>query len=78
MEGKNFGRGIHIQVLVEECANILGEFLVIRLPGGVQRIGGLFIGTAYLLPTECSGGDERRQLILSLCDDNGLLVGAAV
>ncbi len=63
---KNFWRGIHALMLVEERANILGKLPVFRLPGGVQRIGGLLIGTAYLLPAECAGCDERRQLILAL------------
>jgi hypothetical protein len=65
-------------MLVEECPNILGEVSVIGLSGGVQRISGLLIGTAYLLPAECSGGDERRQVILAPRNRNGLFVGAAV
>ena len=75
---KNFGCGVHALMLVEERANILGKFPVFRFPGGVQRSGGLFIGSANLLPAECAGCDERRQLILALGDGDGLLVGAAV
>lgn len=78
MRRKNFGRGIHTLMLVEERANILGKLPVVRFPGGVQRICGLFIGTAYFLPAKCAGCDERRQLILALGDGDGLLVGAAV
>ncbi len=47
---KNFGRGIHTLMFVEERANIAGKLSVIDFPGGVQRSGGLLIGTAYLLP----------------------------
>ena len=75
---KHLWCSIHALMLVEERANILGKLAVVRLPGGVQRIGGLFIGTAYLLPAERAGGDERRQLILALGDGDGLFVGAAV
>ena len=75
---KNFWRGIHALMLVEKRANILGKLPVVGLPGCVQRISGLFIGTAYLTPPECAGGDERRQLILAARDSDGLFVGAAV
>ena len=57
---KNFGRGFHALMLVKECANVLGKLPVVGLPGGVQCIGGLLIGPAYLLPAECAGCDERR------------------
>lgn len=75
---KNFGRGIHTLMLVEEGAHIAGKFPVVGLPGGVQRSGGLLIGAAYLLPAEGSGCDERRQLILAPRHCNGLLIGAAI
>ena len=75
---KNFGCGVHALLLVEERANIFRKLKVVSLPGAVKRIGGLLIGTAYFLPAECAGCDERRQLILALGDGDGLLVGAAV
>ena len=75
---KNFGRGIHTLMLVEEGSHIAGKLPVVRLPGGLQRICGLLIGTAYFLPAKCAGCDERRQLILALGDGDSLLVGAAV
>ena len=75
---KNFGCSIHPLMLVEERANILGKLPVVGLPGGVQRIGGLLIGTAYLAPAKCADCDERRQFMLALGDGDGLLVGAAV
>ena len=78
MRSEHFGRSIHTLMLFEERANILGKFPVFRFPGGVQRSGGLFIGSANLLPAECAGCDERRQLILALGDGDGLIVGAAV
>ena len=56
---KNFGCGVHALMLVEERANILGKLPVVRFPGGIQRICGLLIGTAYLLPAECTDCDER-------------------
>ena len=57
---EHLGRGIHALMLVEEGAHITGKRSVVGLPAGVQRSGGLFIGTAYLAPTDCAGGDERR------------------
>jgi hypothetical protein len=78
MLGKNFWCGVHALMLVEERANILGKLPVVHFPGGVQRICGLFIGTAYFLPAKCAGCDERRQLILALGDGDGPLVAAAV
>ena len=75
---KNFGRGIHTLMLVEEGAHIAGKLPVVGLPGGVQRSGGLLIGAAYLLPTSCAGCNERRQLILAPRDGDGLFIGAAV
>lgn len=75
---KDFGSSIHTLMLVEERANILGKLAVVGLPGGVQRVGGLFIGTAYLLPAERTGCDERRQLILAARHCNSLLVGPSV
>lgn len=75
---KNFGRGIHTLMLIEEGPHVIGKLPVIGLPGGVQRSGGLLIGTAYLLPAEGAGCDERRQLILAPRHRNGLLIGAAV
>lgn len=75
---KNFGRGIHTLMLVEKGANIAGKLPVVRLPGVVQRIGGLPIGTAYLLPAERAGSDERRQLLFASRYSDGLVVGAAV
>lgn len=57
---KDFGSSIHALVLVEEPAHIACKFPVVALPGGVQRSGGLFIGTTYLLPAECANCDERR------------------
>ena len=75
---KNFGCSIHPLMLVEERANILGKLPVVGLPGGVQRIGGLLIGTAYLAPADGAGRTERRQLILAPRDGDGLFVGAAV
>ena len=78
MGGENLWRGIHTLVLVQEPTNIARKLPVVGLPGSVQRGGSLFIGTAYRLPTECSGCDERRQLSLTSRDGDGLLIGAAV
>ena len=58
MRGERLGRGIHTLMLVEERANILGKLTVVGLPGGVQRISGLLISMAYLLPAHCAGSDE--------------------
>lgn len=78
MRGKDFRRSIHALMLVEEGANIAGKLPVAGLSGGVEGSGGLFIGTAYLSPAECAGGDKWRQLILPPRDGDGLLVGATV
>ena len=78
VRSKNFWRGIHTLMLVEEGAHITCKLPVFGLPGGVQRRRGLFIGTAYLLPAERAGCDERRQLILAPRHCNGLLIGAAI
>lgn len=78
MPGKDFGRGVHLGMLVEESANVTRKLLVVGLPGGVQRSGSLFIRAAYLLPTECAGCDERRQLILAPRDGDCLFVSATV
>ena len=75
---KHFWRCIHTLMLVEERANILRKLPVVRLPGGVQRSGGLFIGSANLLPAECADCDERRQLLLAPRNGDGLFIGAAV
>ena len=75
---EHFGCGIHALMLVEEGANIACQLPVVGLPGAVQRSGSLFIGTAYLSPTDCAGCNERRQLILTPRDGDGLFVGAAV
>ena len=75
---KNFGRGIYIQMLVEEPTNIVGKLPVFGSPSGFQSGGSLFIGTAYRLPAERAGGDERRQLILAVSDGNSLFVCAPV
>lgn len=75
---KNFRRGIHALMLVEEGANILGKLPVLRLPGSVERIGSLLIGTAYLLPARRADDDERRQLVLPPRDGDGLFVSAPV
>ena len=76
--GKNFGCGIHALMLVEKGTNIARKLPVVRLPCSVQRIGGLLIGAAYLLPADCSDGDERRQLILTPRNRDGLFVSATV
>ena len=78
VRGKHLWRRIHAPMSFQEGANIAGKLPVIDLPSGVQCSGGLFIGTAYLLPTEIAGGDERRQLILARGDGDGVFVGAAV
>ena len=75
---ENLGRGIHALMLVEESAHIAGKLPVVGLAGSVQRSGSLFIGTAYLLPSDCAGCDERRQLILASRDGDGLFVGSTV
>ena len=75
---EHLGRGIHALMLVEEGTHITGKLSVVGLSGGVQRSGGLFIGTAYLSPTDFAGCNERRQLIVAPRDGNGLFIGAAV
>lgn len=78
VRGEHLGRGVHSLVLVEKAANVARKLSVVRLPCGVQRIGSLFIGAAYLSPMDCAYGDERWQLILATGDGNGLLIGATV
>ncbi len=78
VRSKNFGRGIHTLMFVEKYAHIARKLSVVSLPGRVQRSGGLFIGTAYLLPADSAGCNERRKLLLTLRDGDGLLGGAAV
>ena len=43
---KNLGRGIHLVVLVEESANILGQLSILGIAGGIERSGGLSVGIA--------------------------------
>ena len=76
--GENLGRGIHAFMFVEEGANIASKLPIVGLSGGVERIGGLFIGTAYLAPAERAGCNERRQVILAARDGDGLFVGATI
>ena len=38
---KSLGRGIHLFVLVEEPSNILGQFSILGIAGGIERSGGL-------------------------------------
>ena len=76
--GEHLWRRVHALMLLKEGANIASKCAVIGLPGGVERGGGLLVGAAYLLPTNCADSDERRQLFLAPCDGDGLLVGATV
>lgn len=78
VRSKNCGRGVHSPTLVEEGANIARKIAIIRSPGRLQRIGGLFICKTYLSPTEVAGGDERRQFGLPPCNSDSMFVGAAV
>ena len=59
---EHLGRGIHALMLVEESAHIACKLSVVGLPGGVQRSGGLFIGTAYLAPTDRAGNLLKYKL----------------
>ena len=37
MRGKDFGRGVHVGMLLEESANVTRERSVFGLPGRIQR-----------------------------------------
>ncbi len=75
---KNLGRGIHLFVLVEEPANILGQLSILGITGRIERSGGLSVGIADFIPAPGSNRDERRQRLLAARDCNGLFIRSPV
>ena len=68
--GKDFGRGVHVGMLVDESANVVRKRPVVNLPGRIQRGSRLLIGMEYLLPARFAFGDKRWKLSLAArnCD----------
>ena len=63
---KDFRRGIHPLMLVEEPTHIVCKVPVVGLPRGVQRGGSLAVGAAYRLPPLGAARDKCWQLCLAL------------
>ena len=66
MPGEDFGRGVHVGMLVEESANVTREHPVFGLTGRIQRNRRLAVGVAYLLPARFAFGDKGWKLGLRL------------
>ena len=78
MRSKDFGRGVHVGMLVEEPANVTRERPVFGLPGSIQRNRHLLIGMAYLLPARFAFGDKGWKLGLTTRSGDCLFVRAPV
>ena len=78
VRGKNFGRGAHLRMSIEESANVTRERSVFGLPGRIQRSRCLLICMAYLLPARFAFGDKGWKLGLAARNGDGLFVGASV
>lgn len=78
MLGKDFGRGVHVGMLVEEAANVTCERSVISLPGRIQRSGRLAVGVADPLPARFAFGDKGWKLGLAARNRECLFVRAPV
>ena len=78
MPSKDFGRGVHVGMLVEESANVTRERPVFGLTGRIQRNRRLLIGVAYHLPARFAFGDKGWRLGLAPRDGDGLFVRAPV
>ena len=78
MTCKNFGRGFHVLMLVEEPANVLRERPVFGLTSRIQRNRRLLIGMAYRPPAPFAFGDKRWKLGLAPRDGDSLFVRAPV
>ena len=78
MPGKDFGRGVHVGMLVEESANVTSERPVVGLTGRIQRKRRLAVGMAYLLPARLAFGDKGWKLDLAPRNSHCLFVRAPV
>ena len=78
VRGKNFGRGIHLRMLVEESANIARKRPVFGLPSPIQRNCRLAVSVADLLPARFPFGDKGWKLGLALRNRECLFVRAPV
>ena len=78
MPGKDFGRAVHVGMLVEESANVTRERPVFGLTGRIQRNRRLAVGVAYLLPARFAFGDKAWKLGLAARNGDGLFVGASI
>ena len=78
MRGKDFGRGVHFGMLVEESANITRERPVFGSPGRIQRYRGLAVGMAYRQPARFAFGDKGWKLGLAPRNSDCLFVRAPV
>jgi hypothetical protein len=76
MGGKNFGRGVHALMLVEETTNTVGQVAVVGLSGGVQRSGCLTVSRSYFAPPRRAMRDKRRQRPFAPRNGNRLLIGS--
>ena len=76
--GKDFRRGIHVGMLVEESANGTREHPVFGLPGASSATAAWLIGMAYLLPARFAFGDKGWKLSLPTRNGDGLFVRAPV
>ena len=76
--GKDFGRGVHVGMLVEESANVTRERPVFGLPGRIQRSRRLAIGITYNLPARFAFGDKGWKLGLAPRNSDCLFVRAPV
>jgi hypothetical protein len=61
VRSKNFGRGVHALMLVEEPTNIACKLPVVGLSGGVQRSGRLTASRSYFPPPFRAARDKTRQ-----------------
>jgi|GEM_PF-5126223 len=75
---KDFGRGVHVGMLVEKFANVNRERPVVRLPGRIQRGRRSAVGMAYFLPAHFAFCDKGWKLGLTTRNGDGLFVGASV
>ena len=78
MPGKDFGRGVHVGMLVEESANVTRERPVFGLTGSIQRDRRLPVGVAYRLPARFAFGDKGWKLGLAPRNSDCLFVRAPV
>jgi len=76
--GKDFGRGIHIGMLVEESANVTREPPIFGLPGRIKRGRRLAVGMTYPLPARFAFGDKGWKLSMTARNGEGLFVGPPV